>query len=59
MQAFGDKALPVLVIDGEIAAHGDYPSRDQLATLLADKSAPATAPSEKSSGCGCSPGSSC
>ncbi len=59
MQAFGHKALPVLVIDGEIAAHGHYPSRDQLTALLADKSAPATAPSEKSSGCGCSPGSSC
>ncbi len=59
MQALGDTALPVLVIDGEIAAHGHYTTRDELTALLADKPAPATAPSEKSSGCGCSPGSSC
>lgn len=55
MQAFGEQALPVLVIDGEIRAHGHYPSRDELASLLSD--APAGA--AKSSGCGCSPGSSC
>jgi|SRR5450755_4267118 len=57
MQAFGDMALPVLVIDGEIAAHGHYTSRDELAGLLAvDTAAPA--PADKSSSCGCSPGSS-
>lgn len=59
MQAFGDKALPVLVIDGEIAAHGHYASRDELATLLDGETAGTAAPAEKSSGCGCSPGSSC
>jgi hypothetical protein len=59
MQAFGDKALPVLVIDGEIAAHGHYASRDELTALLASKPATITAPGEKSSSCGCSPGSSC
>lgn len=59
MQAFGDRALPVLVIDGEIHTHGRYPNRDELASLLAHKSAPASAAPEKSSGCGCSPGSSC
>jgi hypothetical protein len=60
MQAFGEKALPVLVIDGEIRAHGHYPSRDELASLLADSPAsePAAA-TEKSSGCGCAPGSGC
>jgi hypothetical protein len=58
MQAFGEKALPVLVIDGEIRAHRRYPSRDELASLLADNHASAAAP-EKSSGCGCSPGSGC
>jgi arsenite-transporting ATPase len=58
MQAFGEKALPVLVIDGEIRAHGSYPTRDQLVTLL-DETATVTAPAPKSSGCGCSPGSSC
>jgi hypothetical protein len=59
MQAFGDKALPVLVIDGEIAAHGRYPNRDELATLLAAAPASEPAAPEKSSGCGCSPGSGC
>jgi hypothetical protein len=59
MQAFGEKALPVLVIDGEIAAHGHYASRDELTTLLAGEPAATTAPAEKPSSCGCSPGSSC
>jgi hypothetical protein len=59
MQAFGDQALPVLVIDGEIAAHGHYASRDELIALLADQPATPTAPAETSSSCGCSPGSSC
>ena len=61
MQAFGEKALPVLVIDGEIAVHGHYPTRDELAAILTDArdaTNPAAA-AEKSSGCGCSPGSSC
>lgn len=57
MQAFGERALPVLVIDGEIRAHGRYPTRDELASLLAAQ--PALAVQETSSGCGCSPGSSC
>lgn len=59
MQAFGDQALPVLVIDGEIAAHGHYASRDELTALLASQTAAPSAPAEQSSGCGCSPGSSC
>lgn len=59
MHAFGEEALPVLVIDGEIRAHGSYPSRDELAALLADSPAAATTAPEKSSGCGCSPGANC
>ena len=58
MQAFGDKALPVLVIDGEIQTHGHYPTRDELASLLAPDTT-STPVTEKSSGCGCSPGSGC
>ncbi len=34
MAAFGDGALPALVLDGDIAMHGRYPSRDELAGLL-------------------------
>ena len=51
MQAFGEAALPVLVVDHEIALHGRYPSRAELATLLS-----VTADESKSSGgCGCGP----
>ena len=35
MAAFGEAALPVLVVDGEIAIHGHYPSREELAGVLA------------------------
>jgi len=57
MQAFGEEALPVLVIDGEIVVHGRYPSRDELAQLLAgSESEPLLQGSE---GCGCGPGACC
>lgn len=59
MQAFGEKALPVLVIDGEIAAHGHYPTREELGQLLARQPGAVPAQETKTSGCGCSPGSSC
>lgn len=51
MQAFGEEALPVLVVDGEIAVHGRYPSRDELGGLLAAASSEPKA----SGGCGCGP----
>ena len=57
MQAFGEQALPVVVVDGDIAMHGRYPSREELAGLLAVTAPPATAEDPKSSGsCGCGPG---
>jgi hypothetical protein len=34
MAAFGEAALPVLLVDGDVAVHGRYPSRDELARLL-------------------------
>ncbi len=34
MAAFGEGALPALVVDGDIAIHGRYPSREELAELL-------------------------
>ncbi len=58
MAAFGDGALPALVIDGEIAIHGRYPSRDELAGLLAVKAEPVELP-VGSGGCGCGPGECC
>ena len=42
MAAFGEKALPTLLIDGEIAIHGRYPSRKELAGLLAATVEPVT-----------------
>ena len=44
MAAFGEKALPTLLIDGEIAIHGRYPSRKELAGLLSATVEPATEP---------------
>ncbi len=35
MAAFGERALPALLIDGDIVMHGRYPTRDELAGLLA------------------------
>ena len=37
MAAFGEQALPALVVDGDIVLHGRYPTRDELAGLLGDK----------------------
>ena len=34
MAAFGEKALPALLLDGDIAIHGRYPSREELVKLL-------------------------
>ena len=50
MAAFGEAALPVLVVDGKIAVHGRYPSREELAGLL---SAEGIELPESSGGCGC------
>ncbi len=57
MQAFGEAALPVLVVDGDIAIHGRYPSRGELADVLATKRAVAVElPQSSRGGCGCGPG---
>lgn len=61
MAAFGDAALPALVVDGEIAVHGRYPSRGELAGLL-DAQVAAPLPlslSVSADGCGCEPGGCC
>ena len=55
MQAFGEGALPVLVVDGDIAIHGRYPSREELAGVLAVKAEPAVELPQSSGGCGCGP----
>jgi len=61
LQREGDACLPLLLVNGEIAARGAYPRRDELARLAG---LVATASSMKpkirlsSAGC-CSPGSGC
>jgi SAM-dependent methyltransferase len=56
MTAFGEAALPVLVVDGDIAIHGRYPSREDLAGVLAVKAESVVELSQSSGGCGCGPG---
>jgi hypothetical protein len=58
MQAFGEDALPVLVVDGDIAIHGRYPSRDELAGLLVAKVEPLVELPQSTDG-GCGPSGCC
>jgi hypothetical protein len=53
LQAFGDKALPATLVNGEVLVHGRYPSRNELLAALA----PAT-PAPGGDAC-CAPGSGC
>jgi hypothetical protein len=56
MQAFGDKALPATLVNGEILTFGTYPSRDALVAALG--AARGAAPASEAGGC-CAPGSGC
>ena len=62
MQAFGERALPVTLVNGEVAFHGRYPSRDDLQNAINEDSVakPAamstTLPMQVS---GCEPGADC
>jgi arsenite methyltransferase len=57
MAAFGDAALPALVVDGEIAVHGRYPSRAELAGFLGGEAQPLEMVGGDA--CGCEPGGCC
>jgi len=54
MQAFGDKALPVTMINGDIFVYGRYPSRDEVVTALTQQreQEPVTA-QNADGGCAC------
>lgn len=58
LQHEGDACLPLLIMNGEIVAHGAYPRRDQLAQLVGlNASASKSKPWIRfGSGCGCKPG---
>ncbi len=57
MQAFGEGGLPAVLVNGEVFAHGRYPSREELVEALEGGAAQA-APDTSSGSC-CEPGSGC
>jgi hypothetical protein len=61
LQREGDECLPLLLVNGEIAARGAYPRRDELARLAGlVPAASATKPRIKLSDASCcTPGSGC
>ena len=56
MEALGNAALPVTLVNGDVLVHGRYPSRDELTNALAGRDRTPTV--DVSGGC-CSPGSGC
>lgn len=58
LQREGDACLPIVIMNGEIVAHGAYPRREQLAQLAGlAASVSASKPRIRlGSGCGCKPG---
>ncbi len=58
VKAGGTDALPIVMVDDEIIAQGQYPSREQLAAKLGLIASAATA-SPTVGGCGCQPGECC
>jgi arsenical resistance operon trans-acting repressor ArsD len=61
LQREGDACLPLLLVNGEIAARGAYPRRDELARLVGlISTASSTKPKIRLSAAGCcTPGSRC
>lgn len=55
MQAFGDGALPAVLVNGEVLCYGRYPSREELTAGLSARAEPGTVPSTSC----CAPGSGC
>ncbi len=58
LQAFGDKALPATLVDGEVLTHGRYPTRDELVAAL-EPAATSSTGSTGASDSSCAPGSDC
>ena len=59
MQAFGDKALPATLVNGEVLAYGRYPSRDEIITALGANAKADVSSAAKAKGDCCTPGSGC
>ncbi len=51
LERSGADALPLILVEGEIALAGRYPTRDELARLAGVTPAPAVSAPKQSSGC--------
>lgn len=61
MQAFGDGALPAVLVNGEVTVHGRYPSREEIVAAVegsGTRTAQKSAEGSGSSSC-CGPDSGC
>ena len=59
MQAFDEKALPATLVNGEVLAHGRYPTRDELVASLGSSIDQASEASRGQATACCAPGSDC
>lgn len=64
LAAFGDGALPAVLVNDAVLAHGRYPSRDELVTALAGAPGTGPTPARRAMAVlgeapGCEPGSGC
>ncbi|MBP6775448.1 MAG: arsenite efflux transporter metallochaperone ArsD [Gemmatimonadaceae bacterium] len=57
MQAFGDGALPAVLVNDTVLAYGRYPSREELVAAMS--STPTTAAPDSQSDSCCAPGTGC
>ncbi len=59
LQAFGEEALPVTLVNDTILAYGRYASREEILTALAKGPKPDSSQVQEPGACGCEPGSGC
>lgn len=58
LQAFGDGALPAVLVNGEVLVHGRYPNREELVASLSRSQTALSTEKPAAGGC-CAPGSGC
>lgn len=59
LQAFGEEALPVTLVNDTILVYGRYASREEILAALAKEPTPVSGKRQESGTCGCEPGSGC
>ena len=59
LQAYGEEALPVTLVNETILVYGRYASREEILAALAKEPTPASSGAQESGTCGCEPGSGC